>query len=90
MQHSYSEPLKLILVAAFAFSLSASAQQLPAEPQKLTVLRAAHLLDVAAGKLITPGEVLVRSNRIVADVEEEVRSQPDRQRVRPRAQPDRR
>src|SRR6202012_6139027 len=34
------------------------------ETQKSTVLHAAHLLDVAAGKLISPGEVLVTGNRI--------------------------
>jgi imidazolonepropionase-like amidohydrolase len=38
----------------------------PAGPaDKAVVLHAAHLLDVAAGKLVSPGEVLVRDNRIV-------------------------
>ena len=32
--------------------------------EKTVVLHAAHLLDVAAGKLISPGEVLVRGNTI--------------------------
>ena len=49
-----------LLAAALVFPLLASAQQ----QQKSTVLHAAHLLDVAAGKLISPGEVLVTGNRI--------------------------
>ncbi|HEX5283692.1 MAG TPA: amidohydrolase family protein [Bryocella sp.] len=49
-----------ILAAALALPLLASAQQ----QEKSTVLHAAHLLDVAAGKLISPGEVLVTGNRI--------------------------
>ena len=40
--------------------------QTPATPKASTfVLRAAHLLDVAAGSLVSPGEVLVRGNRIM-------------------------
>ena len=34
-------------------------------PDKVIVLHAAHLLDVEHGSLITPGEVLVRGNKIV-------------------------
>jgi len=34
-------------------------------PQPVIVLHAAHLLDVEHGALITPGEILVRGNRIV-------------------------
>jgi imidazolonepropionase-like amidohydrolase len=49
-----------ILAAALLLPLAAPAQQ----NQKSTVLHAAHLLDVAAGKLISPGEVLVTGNRI--------------------------
>jgi imidazolonepropionase-like amidohydrolase len=49
-----------ILAAAFLLALSAGSQQ----PEKSTVLHAAHLLDIAAGKLISPGEVLVTGNRI--------------------------
>ncbi len=49
-----------ILVAAILLPLAAAAQQ----PQKSTVLHAAHLLDVAAGRLLSPGEVLVTGNRI--------------------------
>ena len=39
--------------------------QTAASADKAIVLHAAHLLDVAAGKLISPGEVLVRDNKIV-------------------------
>ncbi len=49
-----------LLAAALLLSVAASAQQ----TQKSTVLHAAHLLDVAAGKLLSPGEVLVAGNRI--------------------------
>lgn len=49
-----------IFAAALLLSVAASAQQ----PEKSTVLHAAHLLDVAAGKLLSPGEVLVTGNRI--------------------------
>jgi imidazolonepropionase-like amidohydrolase len=36
-----------------------------AEPKQVVVLHAARLLDVATGDIITPGEVLVRGDRIV-------------------------
>ncbi|HZQ43031.1 MAG TPA: amidohydrolase family protein [Acidobacteriaceae bacterium] len=49
-----------IFAAALLLSVAASAQQ----TQKSTVLHAAHLLDVAAGELLSPGEVLVTGNRI--------------------------
>ncbi len=56
-----------ILAAALLLSVAAIAQK--AAPQqkseeKSTVLHAAHLLDVSAGKLISPGEILVTGNRI--------------------------
>jgi imidazolonepropionase-like amidohydrolase len=47
--------------------LSLHAQQPAPAPQpapKITVLHAAHLLDVAAGKLLSPGEVLIDGSRI--------------------------
>ena len=53
----------LLAVAAGARWGGAQAQK---APERVTVLHAAHLLDVAAGKLVSPGEVLVRGNRIVA------------------------
>ncbi len=56
-----------ILAAALLLPLAATAQK----TEKSTVLHAAHLLDVAAGKLLSPGEVLVTGNRI-AEVGEHV------------------
>jgi imidazolonepropionase-like amidohydrolase len=50
--------MKTLLALALC-TLTAAAQQ-PA-----TVLHAAHLLDVDAGKLLSPGEVLVQGDRIV-------------------------
>jgi imidazolonepropionase-like amidohydrolase len=46
-----------------AFGGAGSLAQTPAE--KVIVLHAAHLLDVEHGALVTPGEVLVRGNKIV-------------------------
>jgi imidazolonepropionase-like amidohydrolase len=55
--------MKLPLLAALAIlPLTAPAQI--QQPEKTTVLHAAHLLDVAAGKLLSPGEVLVEGTRI--------------------------
>lgn len=48
--------LMLCLTLAAACSLSSVAA---AQDTKTTVLHAAHLLDVAAGKLVSPGEVLI-------------------------------
>ncbi len=49
------------LISAFAAcAIAASAQDAP----EATVLHAAHMLDVAAGRLISPGEVLVEGTRI--------------------------
>jgi imidazolonepropionase-like amidohydrolase len=53
-----------ILAAALLVPLITAAQQPQTPAPKSTVLHAAHLLDVAAGKLISPGEVLVTGNRI--------------------------
>ncbi len=46
-------------------SWAAFAQSSP-QPAKPTVLHAAHLLDVRAGMLISPGEVLIEGERITA------------------------
>ena len=51
-----------LAVAALATTLAAAAQQ--PIPKPVTILHAAHLLDVADGKLITPGEVLIEGERI--------------------------
>jgi imidazolonepropionase-like amidohydrolase len=54
--------MKILFAAALAgFALSASAQQPVAMP---TVLHAAHILDVAEGKVLSPGEVLVEGEHI--------------------------
>jgi imidazolonepropionase-like amidohydrolase len=55
--------LSLLPAAVFTGAVFARAQ---AAPEHVVVLHAAHLLDVAAGKLVSPGEVLVRGNVIVA------------------------
>jgi imidazolonepropionase-like amidohydrolase len=48
-------------------SVAATAQSpLQSSPPHPVVLHAAHLLDVAGGKLVSPGEVLVEGERIVA------------------------
>lgn len=36
-----------------------------AEPEQVVVLRATRMLDVSAGRIVSPGEVLVRGDRIV-------------------------
>jgi imidazolonepropionase-like amidohydrolase len=50
--------MKLLLLAAL--TLSATAQQ------PTTVLHAARILDVAAGRVLTPGEVLIQGTKILA------------------------
>ena len=52
--------MKILLPVVLAAS-SVAAQQ----PQKFTVLHAARILDVAAGKTLSPGEVLIAGERIV-------------------------
>jgi len=56
-------PLLLVFCASL-LALSAAAQSAPAS-QHAVVLHAARLLDVKAGKLIKPGEILVQGDRIV-------------------------
>src|ERR1019366_2404894 len=63
----YSACTMKTLVAGIAIALApfgAEAQSPP--PPRPIVLHAAHMLDVAAGTLISPGEVLVVGERIVA------------------------
>jgi imidazolonepropionase-like amidohydrolase len=63
-----------LLAAVCALSLGVGvvcAQETAAPPERVTVLHAAHVLDVAAGRLVSPGEVLVRGERI-AEVGEHV------------------
>jgi len=51
-------------LASLSFSASPSLAQV-ADPNHAVVLHAARLLDVASGQVVTPGEVLVRGERIV-------------------------
>jgi imidazolonepropionase-like amidohydrolase len=55
----YPSPTMKLLAAALLLATPALAQQPPT-----TVLHAAHILDVAAGKLLSPGEILVTGDRI--------------------------
>ena len=66
-------PLLILGIGCSARVLQAQApgaesDLIPAAPQanSVVVLHAAHLLDVERGVLVSPGEVLVRGNRIVA------------------------
>jgi imidazolonepropionase-like amidohydrolase len=52
-----------VLLSAVLLSAVAALAQ-PAPAPKVTVLHAAHLLDVAAGELVSPGEILVTGDRI--------------------------
>jgi imidazolonepropionase-like amidohydrolase len=64
-------PLSAFLPTALLLAAATSLPLCGQTPPKPVILHAAHLLDVAAGKLITPGEVLVRGERI-AEVGEHV------------------
>ena len=55
----------LAVVLALLGGVALNAQTAASSPEKTVVLHAAHLLDVEHGKLISPGEVLVRGNKIV-------------------------
>jgi imidazolonepropionase-like amidohydrolase len=57
--------LSLATLSITLYAVSVLPAQSPAASEKLIVLHAAHLLDVEHGALVTPGEVLVRGNRIV-------------------------
>jgi imidazolonepropionase-like amidohydrolase len=54
------------LVCGFLLASLYSYAQQPSEGRHPVVLHAARLLDVAGGKIISPGEVLVEGNRILA------------------------
>lgn len=56
-------PLATALLLAPTFPLQPAAQQPPPAKPPI-ILHAAHLLDVANGRLITPGEILVEGDRI--------------------------
>ncbi len=55
----------LLVGTSFVATAATEATQ-PVAPSGSLVLHAAHLLDVDSGKLLSPGEVLVRGERIVA------------------------
>jgi len=55
---------KLTLLFAFSAGSGLVAQSQPAVPEKVIVLHAAHLLDVENAKLLAPGEILIRGNKI--------------------------
>ena len=64
----FAMPARLLFRALFAAALlplPLLAQTAPQHSPPAIVLHAAHLLDVAKGTLVSPGEVLVRGNRIV-------------------------
>jgi imidazolonepropionase-like amidohydrolase len=58
---------RLVSAAAFLFVVVAMAngQQPSPSPANTIVLRAARLLEIDSGRIVTPGEVLVEANRIV-------------------------
>lgn len=56
--------IRIFLLVAVITSILGWAQG--SEPSHLTVLHAAHLLDIENGQLISPGEVLVKGEHIVA------------------------
>ncbi len=51
-----------VTAGLLAVSVSATAQL--AEPKQMVVVRAAHMLDIAAGRMVSPAEVLVVGDRI--------------------------
>jgi imidazolonepropionase-like amidohydrolase len=57
----------LVFMLAFAtvLGLQAQSSSAPSGANVVLVLHASHLLDVEHGKLVSPGEILVRGNRIV-------------------------
>jgi len=59
------DAMKTQLIAALAFACASSlvAQSPPGHP---VVLHAARMVDVAAGQIVSPGEVLIQGERIVA------------------------
>src|SRR5690348_1174956 len=61
----FAAALSFAISSQPAFSQTAENAQAPANaPARPIVLHAARLLDVAAGKIILPGEILVRGERI--------------------------
>jgi imidazolonepropionase-like amidohydrolase len=60
------DPLaRLLLVLAFPAAATVVAQTPPNSEQHQVILHAARLLDIEAGKIVAPGEVLVQGSKIV-------------------------
>ena len=55
----------VLLLLALIFSAVCVLAQTPASPPHAVVLHAARLLDIEAGKVITPGEILVQGEKII-------------------------
>jgi imidazolonepropionase-like amidohydrolase len=55
----------IVIVLIFTFALGRSGRAQTPDPNHVIVLHAARLLDVASGKILKPGEVLVSGERIV-------------------------
>jgi len=60
--HSFASIALLLWLTAYS---SAGAQTTPDKTQRIIVLHAARMLDVEAGKIVTPGEILIEGNKIV-------------------------
>ena len=55
----------IVIVLIFTFTLGHSVRAQNPEPNHAIVLHAARLLDVATGKILKPGEILVQGDRIL-------------------------
>lgn len=56
----------VVVVAWLAYPGASTAEAQLAEPGQVVVLRAARMLDVAAGKMVSPGLVVIQGDRIAA------------------------
>jgi imidazolonepropionase-like amidohydrolase len=54
-----------VVVLIFTFALGRSGRAQTPDPNQVVVLHAARLLDVESGKVLKPGEVLVKGDRII-------------------------
>src|SRR5271154_3685408 len=54
----------ILFALAVVGTLQAQPASAPASDKSAIVLHAAHILDVERGTLVSPGEILVRGNRI--------------------------
>jgi imidazolonepropionase-like amidohydrolase len=65
LRHNISGGARFFIVAALALAFASFADAQSATSPRVIVLHAARLLDIRKGTVITPGEVLVSSDRIV-------------------------